>query len=498
MEQKPKKRRIWIAVVAVILVAAVAAGVVFWPGGPFRRTAVQRADPLPGTKGYKGSGKATALAAAEYPEMVPCPVDTDYVVAGILDLDRYRAAKQKWAKSVNDLASGRDYDGLLDGYLSATAGQFLSGGGNENRVYSPLNIYLALSMLAETAGGESRDQLLALLGADTIEDARSIAHDLWVDDYRDDGQTASILANSMWLNDTYDGHYVQATLDRLADDYYASAFSGAAGTGEYDQALRDWIDGQTHGLLAEYSKSLELKSNTVLALASTLYYNARWADSFDPDRTTSDVFHAPDGDIRTDTMHKTLWESTYYWAEHFGAVSLSFEDYGYQMWVLLPDEGVTPGELISSGEAVDFLTTDWIGDGGAYDYETGIRPYPWGGSKYADVILSLPKFDVSCGIDLIDGLKALGVTDVFDMDAADFTPLTDLPLVYVTQAQHAARVIADEEKVEAAAYTVIANEAGAAAPPSDTVEFIVDRPFVFAITGPAGLPLFLGIVNNPA
>ena len=97
----------------------------------------------------------------------------------------------------------------------------------------------------------------------------------------------------------------------------------------------------------------------------------------------------------------------------------------------------------------------------------------------------------------MDGLKALGVTDVFDMDAADFTPLTDVPLVYVSQAKHAARVIVEEEKVEAAAYTII-GAAGAAAPPGDTVEFTVDRPFLFAITGPAGLPLFVGVVNDPA
>ena len=52
--------------------------------------------------------------------------------------------------------------------------------------------------------------------------------------------------------------------------------------------------------------------------------------------------------------------------------------------------------------------------------------------------------------------------------------------------------------MEAAAYTIIDAAAGAAAPPDDTVEFTVDRPFVFAITGPAGLPLFVGVVNNPA
>ncbi len=495
MERKPNKRRVWIAVIAVVLVIAVAAGVVLWPGGPFRHTTVERMDPVPGDRDYKGPGKATALAAAEYPEMVPCPRDTDYVVAGVLDSDRYADARREWFQSVKALASGRDYTGLLDGYLSATAKQFLSGGEGENRVYSPLNIYLALAMLAETTAGDSRDQLLALLGADSVEAVRALARDLWRDNYRDDGQTASVLANSMWLNDALDGHYVQETLDRLADDYYASAFSGEPGAPEYDQALRDWIDGQTHGLLKGYSQDLKLHPATVVALVSTLYYQAKWDHPFDPGNTAPGDFHAPAGDVTADLMHKDM-EGQYYWAERFGAVCLPFEDSGYRMWVLLPDEGTAPADLIASGEAMDFLTTDWDSVG-EWDLETGVTTYPWGGSGYYDIRLTLPKFDISTGIDLVDGLKALGVTDVFDMDAADFTPLTDVPLVYVSQAQHAARVIVEEEKVEAAAYTII-GAAGAAAPPGDTVEFTVDRPFLFAITGPAGLPLFVGVVNNPA
>ena len=485
----------WMGAVAAVLAVVILAGVAVWPGGPFRHRTVGRSVPVPGDSGYRGSGKATALAAAQYPKMVPCPLDTDYVVAGILDTERYYAARRVWMESVDSLSSGRDYAGLLDGYLSATAAQFLAVEGNGNRVYSPLNIYMALAMLCETTDGASRDQLLALLGADSVEEVRALARDLWRDNYRDDGQTASILANSMWLNDTFDGHYVQETLDTLAEDYYASAFSGKAGTPEYDQALRDWIDGQTHGLLKDYSKDLSLDRATVLALVSTLYYQAKWANAFDPHFTLPDDFHAPDGTVTADFMHKTE-ENYYYWAERFGAVSLSFEDHGYRMWVLLPDEGVAPEELIADGSAIDFLAPGRR-DAGEYDYETGITTYSWGGSGRYDIHLTLPKFDISTGIDLIEGLKALGVTDVFDMDAADFTPLTDLPLVYVDRAEHAARVIVEEEKVEAAAYTIISNAAGAEAPPGDEVYFTVDRPFIFAITGPSGLPLFVGVVNQP-
>lgn len=39
--------------------------------------------------------------------------------------------------------------------------------------------------------------------------------------------------------------------------------------------------------------------------------------------------------------------------------------------------------------------------------------------------------------------------------------------------------------------------AGAAAPPEEEMDFVLDRPFLFAITGYDGLPLFVGVVNQP-
>ena len=47
-----------------------------------------------------------------------------------------------------------------------------------NRAYSPLNLYIALSMLAELTDGESREQLLALLDAQEIDRPGTTRHDI--------------------------------------------------------------------------------------------------------------------------------------------------------------------------------------------------------------------------------------------------------------------------------------------------------------------------------
>ena len=119
----------------------------------------------------------------------------------------------------------------------------------------------------------------------------------------------------------------------------------------------------------------------------------------------------------------------------------------------------------------------------------------WSNQKTININLSIPKFDVSPDLDLEDGLKNLGVTDCFDIEKSDFSPLQD-EQGCITEATHAARVAIDEKGVIATAFTSMV-EAGGAMPNADEVDFVVDRPFIFVITGIDGLPLFVGVVNQP-
>ncbi len=481
----------WAGAVAAVLAAAMIGGIAMWPGqssgGPDPRA---MGGPVPRNV---QAGQAHALAAAQYPEMAQFPLQEDYFDQnGEGDYEKYDKAYDAWRESRDALRSGTDYTGLMDDFLTRSTARFLTDAGEGNKVYSPLNVYLALSMLAETAGGNSRQQLLDVLQVDSIEALRERASALWRDNYRDDGVVTSLLANSLWLRD--DMTYSQETLDTLAEQYYASSFSGAMGSEGYNQALRDWLNEQTHGLLAEQADGLEMGPATVLALASTLYFKAAWNNEFQKERTELDTFHAPSGDVETDFMRQTTM-GTYYWGEHFSATCLHFQE-GGSMWLILPDEGVTVDELLESGEAMEFLLADKYGE---YDEEKQEVVGAWPGQKRLNINLSMPRFDVSSDLDLIGGLKELGVTDVFDMNVSDFTPLdasTDDPL-YVSKAQHAARVKVDEEGCEAAAYTVLLLTCGAAMPPDEEVDFTLDRPFLFAVTGDSGLPLFVGNVNQP-
>lgn len=421
-----------------------------------------------------------AIAGAVYPEMADYPDESQYTnVLGDIDFTALETAYDAWqADRDAQLAQPAGYADGLAAFTGESAKQFLTGDDGENRVYSPLNIYMALAMLAELTGGESRAQVLSALGVDDIEALRVKAAALWNACYRDDGIVTSVLANSVWLNENV--NFVQSTMDTLAGTYYASSFSGAPGSAEFDAALQSWLNEQTGGLLEEQAKNITLDADVVLALASAVYFRAGWSSEFSEGATADGVFHAAGGDVACPFMHQSM-TATYYTGDGFSAVCLGLKMSG-GMWLILPDEGVTPEQLIESGAAAEFVYAD---------KETV-------DNRYITVDVSLPRFDVSGSIDLAGGLRALGVTDVFDPNVSDFSPMTaDADRIFVSSAAHAARVSVDEEGCTAAAFTVLA-ESTSCMPPEERVDFALDRPFIFAVTNEVGLALFMGVVNDAA
>ncbi len=427
--KKKRKWLRWTGPAAAVLTVAVLCGVLFGRGG----------------SGY-------AIALADYPK----------------DINRKEIDFKEYAPALRD-------------YLTASIPALLSGEAGENQVCSPLNVYVELSMLAEATAGNTRAQILALLGAESIETVRERAGLVWRMSYQDEKQGKCVLANSLWL--AKDVPYNKETLGTLADDYYVSSYRGEMGSEGYNNALHSWLNAQTGGLLREQAEGLSLDDNTLLALVSTVYFSGKWAKGFSEQGTAPDVFHSAAGDLQCDFMHRVLQDACY-WGERFSAISLRFLDMdGCSMWLILPDEGVTPEALLRDEEALDFLSMDRIARGA------------WEKQKRVEIRLSVPKFDVCGNQELSAALRALGVTDALDPFAADFSPMTDEG-VFVSQARHAARVRIDEEGCEAAAYTVLGAPAEAM-PPDEEIDFTLDRPFLFAITGTDGLPLFVGLVNQP-
>lgn len=388
--------------------------------------------------------------------------------------------KSQWyAQRNNRYDLAKEYGAILNAYLTGAVPTFLRDDKQQNRVVSPLNIYLALGMLTEITAGNTRDQLLELLDAPDQATMRKRANGLWNAAYQKDGTVTGLLASSLWLRDKFS--YKQAPLTQLAETYYASAYRGRMGSAAYDRTLQKWLDDNTGGLLSEYAKQQTLDEDTVIAMATTIYFSAKWDEGFREGNTAPRAFYAPDKTVTCDFMNDER-KTDYVDGEGFCAVAIALEQSGY-MWVFLPDEGVSPETLPARQAVWDVAQGKTTGD-------------------YRTVTLALPKFDVSSEFDLCDGLKALGVTDIMNRQKADFSPLFDksanpLTDAELSKAPHAARVKIDEEGCEAAAFTLTAMTGAAAPQPEEPIPFVADRPFFFVITGEGNLPLFAGTVYNP-
>ncbi len=388
----------------------------------------------------------------------------------------YAVAEAQYPKeNVTELYSA--HGGELESFLRTSVPQLLSGAEGKNRVFSPLNLYIALSMLAEVTEGSSRSQILTLLGSEDILAQRQKAREIWDRSYYTGEKGACTLASSLWLRQ--DMSYHKETLDLLAAEYYASSFRGEMGSEKINRALQDWLNRQTGDLLQEQAGKVTLPPDTVMALAATIYFKGSWEGEFDKENTFPQTFFGESGELFRDFMHDTRF-GTYYWGEHFSAAPLRFSN-RRQMLFILPEEGVSPEALLEDGEFMDFLTGD--------------HPQ-WERQESVLLDLSIPKFDVVSDLNLLPELRAMGVTDVLDHSLADFSPLSDQSAA-VTQAKHAARVVVDEEGCVAAAYTVIGASGGTSVQEPKRVDFTLDRPFLFVILGLDDLPLFIGIVNDP-
>lgn len=458
-KRRPMKALVPAGVAAVVAVALLITGI-----------------PGMGNGGGPLAGSAYAIALPSYPDLPQYPAEPAFDTEAAWERyqEEYDAYWNAWRDYRDEVPALHDTPELEEA-LAAFTGKStaLALAGEDNRIYSPVSLWFALAMLAETTGGETRQQVLDALGASDLEQLRDWADILWHTLYQDDGTATTLLGNSIWLNENVTFH--QEVLENLAEHYYASSYQVPMGTNEADQALADWVAEQTKGLIGADGKVLETTTDTLNVLASTLYYQAGWSDEFNDRLTEEDIFTTVDGtETRIDFMHRTQ-DGNFLRQNGYQAASLGTK--GGTMTFVLPDEGITPADLLADPDFLTQLTQS----------ENEI---------YGEVQWSVPKFDVDSELDLKPTLEGLGVTDVFDADASDFTPLTDLEPVWLDQAKQIARVKVDEKGVEAAAVTLMANS-GAGAPPEDPKICVMDlnRPFLFIIRDGNAI-LFVGVVEQ--
>ena len=336
-------------------------------------------------------------------------------------------------------------------------------GADENVVTSPYSAAVCLSMLAEGAGGETRAEFDSALGGIMFK-----AEELGSND-----TVVVKSANSIWIDDNFSIRNSYA--DLLQKDFDAFITTQRFSDPATVKAINNWCLEHTEGKIGDMID--RLSPGMVMVLVNALYFNAPWADAFDPELTSEDVFYGKSKSGKVSMMHRT---GQYNYAQVSGAqiIQLPYEGGRYSMYVALPPAGSDLDKLIPHITEGAFNS--------ALEMMTPKR-----------VKLSLPKFKVETFMLLNKALQNMGIRTAFT-PAADFRGIAEMGPLVLDQVKQKCYVEVAEKGTEAAAVTVAQIRlTSVRVNPEDMAVMTVDRPFVFMITDSyTGNILFAGKIVN--
>lgn len=358
--------------------------------------------------------------------------------------------------------------------FSYRTGSLILTEAGENINYSPLSLYYALSLAASGARNDTEEQLLALLGVPDAQFLSAQSRNLYHRLYKDNEIGKLKIANSIWMDNDMNGISIvfkEDYVEHAAKYFFASSHSVDFANKDTGKAMGRWISTNTNGTI---SPIIDTSPEQILSILNTVYFYDEWSDRFDKSKTAQDLFHLLDGNVvKNDFMNQIGW-SDFAKGEGFTRAGLWLKNYN-EMVFILPDEGVSPYELLSSPEQM--------------------RETFEGGEEFTgQVVWKIPKFSFSSKLEMTDSLKSLGLSQVFTADA-DFTGITEQK-AFINSVRQETHIAIDENGVEASAFTQI--DYAGSAPPTGRADMVLNRPFIYGIKAQNGSLLFVGVIENPA
>ena len=182
-----------------------------------------------------------------------------------------------------------------------------SAGSDDNLVFSPTSISIALAMLYNGAGSDTATAIATALDFTLPVDRLNAAFDaldlaLTTPPAGADAGTFTLsLADSLWAQQDFP--FLPAYLDTLAVDYGAGInlvdFEQAPESAR--AAINGWVSDQTEGLIPMLLPTGSIDATTRLVLANAVYFHGDWVTPF-KSGSPNGTFHAAAGDVSVPMM----------------------------------------------------------------------------------------------------------------------------------------------------------------------------------------------------
>ncbi|MGE4354092.1 MAG: serpin family protein [Oscillospiraceae bacterium] len=344
----------------------------------------------------------------------------------------------------------------------------------ENTLISPLSVLCALAMTANGAKGDTLAQMEDVFGLDMPE-LNNFLH-TYLNNLPSGDKYKVNVADSIWLND--DDHLtVEKDFLQTNADYYGASIYKAPFDDDTLEDINTWVSDNTEGMIKAILD--KIPDSAVMYLINALAFDAEWENIYREDQVEDGTFTTESGETRNvEMMYST--ESRYLDDGSATGFLKYYADRKYAFAALLPNEGVSVGDYIAS------LT----GEGLMSTLNT---------AQETEVETAIPKFESEYTVEMSDILKAMGMTDAFDADNADFTGLGQSKdgNIFISRVLHKTYIAVDEKGTKAGAATAVEMSCGCAAPSDEIKTVYLDRPFVYMLIDcETNLPIFIGTMMD--
>jgi serpin B len=354
----------------------------------------------------------------------------------------------------------------------------VAAGERDNLMLSPLSASTALTMLLNGCNGATAAQLKQTLrypSSMTISDINGAWKSLVGQILTVDPKVTFSLANAIFYRE---GFTVKPPfLNTMAGDYRADIEGLNFGLPSALTTINKWASDNTKGKIPKVLD--EISPDAVMFIMNALYFKGDWSYQFDKNKTTNRPFYLAGGSqISVSTMNSEVGARTAT-GQGYSAIEMPYGRTNFTMSVIVPD-----------GPLADFTASFTAGK---WDDITSALDQT---DEFGKLIVYMPKFKFSYEKYLNEQLKAMGMIDAFSEALADLSGISDAN-IFVSFVKQNTFVAVDEVGTEAAAVTTIGIELTSM--PPQPRQFIIDKPFLFAIRErTTNTLLFIGQVTDPS
>lgn len=347
---------------------------------------------------------------------------------------------------------------------------------NENVVFSPFSVFMALSMTLLGTDGRTKDELRSVMAQRPRQGVHQALRAI-VDSFPSSPSANVTLrvANAVYYDDR------QISLEnRFTNNvrHRYGAYPRTLQRPDPEVAINDWVYRHTGGKIQDFLNRGEIGPDMVLLLLNAVYFQGTWRDIFNERQTRDREFTTASGQVvRVPMMSRDGRYSVKVMGHGIRAQVLELPfgtDDRFSMFILLPDDVNGLPDLEASLNAT--LLEDSLSN----------MPEP------SRVMIQVPKFTLRVKTSLKQVLQAMGLSRIFGQEAELSRMSPDR--VKVADVKHEAVIEVDEKGAKAAAVTAV-EIVLVSLPPS----FTADHPFLFVLRDhKARLNLFMGRLNDPS